>query len=89
MQNEKNSNPNAGYNVGVFVKIIKRNKPGYQEVTSIADGIIINDFSTVNKPNIIKHKTKSLKIIDEEKPSHARCNASGPRHINSHEEYVM
>ena len=73
-----------------LVKLLKEINLVIQEIKNYSfSGIIINDFSTVNKPNIVKPQNlKSLKIIDMKKnQGHARCNASGLRHINSHEEY--
>ena len=51
--------------------------------------IVVNDSSTIKKPEIIKPKNfKSLKIINmKENRGHARCNAFGLRYINSNEEY--
>ncbi len=51
--------------------------------------IIVNDSSTIKKPEIVKPKNfKSLKIINmKENRGHARCNAFGLRYINSNEEY--
>ena len=51
--------------------------------------IIVNDSSTIEKPNIIKPKNfNSLKIINmKENRGHARCNAFGLRYINSNEKY--
>ena len=73
-----------------LLKLLKEINLVIQEIKNYSfSGIIINDFSTVNKPNIVKPQNlKSLKIIDMKKnQGHARCNASGLRHINSHEEY--
>ncbi len=51
--------------------------------------IIINDSSTIEKPNLIKPKNlSSLKIINmKENRGHARCNAFGLRYINLNETY--
>ena len=51
--------------------------------------IIVNDSSTIEKPEIIKPKNfNSLKIINmKENRGHARCNAFGLRYINSNEKY--
>ena len=51
--------------------------------------IIVNDSSTIEKPEIIKPKNfNSLKIINmKENRGHARCNAFGLRYINSNEIY--
>mgnify|MGYP002860446316 FL=1 len=51
--------------------------------------IIVNDSSTIEKPEIVKPKNfNSLKIINmKENRGHARCNAFGLRYINSNETY--
>ncbi len=73
-----------------LIKLLKEINLVIQEIKNYSfSGIIINDFSTDNKPNIIKPQNlKSLKIIDMKKnQGHAKCNASGLRYMNSHEEY--
>ena len=51
--------------------------------------LIVNDFSSVKKPNISKPKNfDSIKILNMKKnQGHARCNATGLKYINSNEEY--
>ncbi len=51
--------------------------------------IIVNDCSSIKKPEIIKPKYfDSLKIINmKENRGHARCNAFGLRYINFNENY--
>ena len=51
--------------------------------------IIVNDSSTIEKPEIVKPKNfNSLKIINmKENRGHARCNAFGLRYINLNETY--
>ncbi len=51
--------------------------------------IIINDCSSVERPNLSKPSNiKLIKIINmRENKGHARCNAFGLRYINSNEDY--
>ena len=53
------------------------------------DCIAINDFSTIELPEIKKpHNINSLKIINmKENRGHARCIASGLRYINNQKDY--
>ena len=68
-----------------------------KEINSVIEGnkkfifkcIIVNDSSTIEKPELVKPKNfNSLKIINmKENRGHARCNAFGLRYINLNETY--
>ena len=51
--------------------------------------IVVNDFSSVNKPSVSKpNEFSALKIINMKKnKGHARCNAFGLRYIEKNESY--
>ena len=51
--------------------------------------IVVNDFSSVNKPSLSKpNEFSALKIINMKKnKGHARCNAFGLRYIEKNESY--
>ena len=55
----------------------------------IIECFIVNDASTINKPEFKKPKSiKSLKILNmKENRGHARCNAFGIRHIIQNEKF--
>ena len=51
--------------------------------------LIVNDASTIVKPNLTKPKNvKSLNILNmRENKGHARCNAFGIRYVNQEESF--